>query len=87
MNQYLADMTGIPYDAQNSNDKARQEYFLERDMGYDEFLETIKAIGYASLRVFCDEIGINKNTPSTTWKIQGKVPYLVKTYVLSKFEN
>jgi hypothetical protein len=86
-NKYIVDMTGIDYDPENSNDKKREDYFVDRDMSYEEFKVTIRTLGYENMKSFTDEIGINKGTPATTWKIQGNVPYLVKMYVLGKFND
>jgi hypothetical protein len=55
---------------------------------YDEFLEILNNMQeYKSLTQFALEIGINKNTPSTTWKKKDEVPFLVKEYLKSKFNK
>ena len=55
-------------------------------MDYDTFLKKINQLGY-KLPSFCLEIGVNKNTPSTTWKKKGEIPFLVKEYINSKLNK
>jgi len=76
---------------QNFNEDSNQTYLFQEDdrtpMSYDQFLEIYPKLGYTKIADFAKEIGISSNTPSTTWKKKGEVPYLVKFFLLTKLNN
>lgn len=76
---------------QTFNEDTNQTHLFQEDtntpMSYDQFLEIYPKLGYEKIADFSQEIGISANTPSTTWKKKGEVPYLVKYFLESKLNK